>query len=343
MTMHAGWAIRIAIPISALVAPATAASCSSYDEYSLRQSIDASTPLAGGSGGKEAGTAGRSSGGGGLAPATGGRRPLEASTHEEAGSSLPDSSIDGVGGKGGGRDATVDGDAISESLRPPPLADIVDGATLYPVPSVSSCGWRGGLRAGMGLATVVDFGCPDAMQDFMFFDAGPVVPGVWQYVATGDPHITEVANAQSFTTRGVEAVVSGAKALYMPNTVHDGFVSVRTWSSDNDMACLIARYQDELHYYRLCLSYSNQVRYLVLWRIMNTDAIEVGRAEGAGSGHASGHILGLNFVGQTFRVSLTSETIAEYEDPGGYSFGRVGIEDILLADAHFDEFTVVTY
>jgi hypothetical protein len=348
--MHAGWVLRIAVPMSVLVAPAIAVSCGSYGDYSsLREVADGSTRRAGGNGGGQAGSGGKVSGSGGLLPPSSGGRAGEAGTRGGTGGSPGDSGSE-AGDDGARRDASGaivgDADASSESSTPPP-ADIMDGATLQPIPSVSSCGWHMGPATSSGETLIVDFGCSDVLNDFKYVDAGVIVPGDWQYDTTGDPNLAQLANAQSFPTRGIIAVLSGAKALYMPKILHDGKVSVRTWSTDDDSACLVMRYQDEVHYYRLCLSFAVvQPRgQMALIRVYNNQAIELGRYRFTSDTlHVSpGHVLGLEAVGQSFRAYLDGTRVIAADDPGGYSFGRVGVEDILLQDAHFDDFTVVTY
>jgi hypothetical protein len=157
----------------------------------------------------------------------------------------------------------------------------------------------------------------------------------------------EVTNAQSFPIRGVEAVLSGSKALYMPRTIHDGMVSVRTWSSDDDGACLVTRYQDEFNYYRMCLSFDQTglpTAHLGLRRITNTEVHVLGTSVIANVDRSPpGHVIGIEAVGQTLNLFLDGARIATYEDAGGYTYGRVGIEDMLLKDAHFDDFSVVAY
>lgn len=316
--MHTGAAIRIAVPIFALGASVIAASCGSYDAYSsLRVGTDASTVGGGGSGGNETGGGGTQS-----------------------------------GGKGdGGAAEAGDGDASTESSTPPPpLADIVDGGTLKPLPTVSSCGWHTDSVIVDGKAKprlIVDFGCPDVLQDFQFVDIAATVKGDWVYETGTDPNLGQQANPISYPAVGVIAVVSGSKALYMPKVIHDGLVSAHVWSTDDDdSACIAMRYQDELHYYRACLYFPSASQGLFnLLRIAGNQVISLGTYKFPSiTGHSPpGHVIGVEAVGQSFRAYLDGTQVLEYDDPGGYSFGRVGVEDVLLRQAHFDDFTVVEY
>jgi hypothetical protein len=350
---------RLAMPLAVLTSSGTVASCNSLDDYSsLRELDDASSHSTAGRHGATGGTGGTAAMSGGANDGGGAGGALDSGSPRAEG----DASADGAPSAGGNRsgggatntggpggDASVDpgGDARRDAVPPPTPIDIVDGATLRPLPAVSTCGWHRASPSPYP-TLIVDFGCPDVLSDFEFVDSGVIVAGVWQYVATGDPHLSELADAKSFPPGDGVYVLSGSKALYMPETLYNGMVSVHVWSSDDDMACVVARYQDPVNYYRLCLWYTDvsggKLGQLVLLRVTQSQAIELGRYSFTGAGHVfPGHVIGLEFSGPSFRYFLDNTEVGTADDPGGYTYGRVGIEDILLHDAHFDDLTIVDY
>lgn len=350
---RAGRFLRVLVSLAA-VAHIGSSACSSFDDYGLRQGNDASSP---GTDGAQAGAGGAASGG---AAATGGAEAGSGETGSggvagsaglpivEAGvggTSPRDSGTDGRK-RDGDADASIDsGESVDSHI---PAIDIVDGALLRPLPAVSPCGTHVGTVDG-GTSLVVDFSCPTIMQDFKFLTPSIVyVLGDWQYDATGDPHLVQLADAQAFSFRGVQGTLAGTRALYMPVIVRDGFVSVHEWSIDDDAACVITRYQDEVNYYRLCLSYTrtagHSVANVFFIRITFNQASVLGTYKFDDPGHDyPGHVIGLEAVGQSFRAFIDGTRVFVVEDPGGYTFGRVGIEDILLQPGHFDDLTIVNY
>jgi hypothetical protein len=330
--------------------------CTSYDEYTpLLDQSDASRTARSSGGRPGADAAGRTGGGkGGATEAgAGGRGYVDSGADKEGEAEA------GAGGRGyvDSADASA---PDSESSRTAEAStkdqgtvgkpiDIVDGATLRPTARLSTCGFQV-TSNGSHPELIVDFGCPDIMQDFQFLTPEPVTSGThgdWEYVPTGDPHIVQLNNVQAFPTVSQQAVLEGTKALYMPEVFRDGKVSVRAWSTDNDLACVVARYQDDFDYYRFCLSYTDSgIGVWALIRITRAVVTELERGSAGDSNfhYAPGHTLGLEFIGQTIQPYINDQQVGHaVQDPEGYSFGRVGVEAIVLSDAHFDDLTIVTY